>query len=415
MLDATIISKVEGQVASMLRSNGIINGALLVTAISGGPDSLAMFYALLKVKNELDIQIHGAHIDHCLRGEDGQLDAKFVKELFLNAGIEFTIDARDVNSYKSARGLSEEEAAREIRYRFLGEVASAQETDCIALGHTSEDQVETVLMHIVRGSGLTGLRGMEPIKRRELNGKETLLIRPLLQLSRADTVAYCNALSLSPRVDSSNFSEKYTRNKIRHRVLPTLRELNPSINDAITRLSRASTETLEYLDLVLENIWETAVSSQIGRVDIDRRHVSNLPSAVLSHLLRKCVQKVNGSLNGFNHLHIDAMKTLIEGNTGKSINMPGGVIFEIGYDHASMFIKENKEPKYFPDFDSNSLNPSYAGIRPIIEKKDKSKRDFIIQTDSIHSIHNLINLYGIESPGLTSSLAIAEHIRKILY
>ncbi len=329
------VTKVEREVARALRDAGLTESRL-VPAVSGGPDSLALFHALLRLRAELGLELHGAHLDHGLRGDEGRADARFVAGTFLEAGIGYTVEAADVGAYQRDHKLSVEEAARDVRYDFLGQVAADQEADTIALGHTSDDQAETVLMHVVRGSGLTGLRGMEPVSSRELADREVKLVRPILELSRADTLAYCEALSLEPRLDASNLSDEYTRNRVRNALLPVLEELNPSIRDALVRLSRAASQDLAHLDETVDSVWDPTVSLQSGRADVDRNAASDLSPAVLSHLLRRCIEAVKGDLNGIAQVHVDAMTEALNGDAGKSLDLPEGLTFEVGYDTASI-------------------------------------------------------------------------------
>ena len=180
------------------------------------------------------LTLYGAHLNHLLRGEESDADAKFVEDTFRRLGIDYTLDSSDVAEYRRRHRLSLEDAARRVRYAFLVPTPPTKHgADAIALGHTADDQAETVLMHIIRGSGLDGLRGMQALDRRQVSGKSMTLFRPLLSISRAETQAYCDALDLQPRIDVSNSSPEFLRNRIRLELVPLLEQLNPSIQGAL--------------------------------------------------------------------------------------------------------------------------------------------------------------------------------------
>ena len=194
-----IVTRFEGEVREALEA-AQLTGRRLVVAVSGGPDSLALLYALQSLQHELSLAVHVAHLDHRLRGEDSAADAEFVAQTTAKLGVDCTVEAVDVPVFQTGQRMSLEEAAREVRYRFLVCVAERVGADTVALGHTSDDQVETVLMNIViRGSGLRGLRGMMPVSKQRIAGSDLTLFRPLLNLPKQDTIAYCEALHLTPR------------------------------------------------------------------------------------------------------------------------------------------------------------------------------------------------------------------------
>ena len=295
-----------------------------------------MLYALHRLKTALSLELHGAHLDHSIRGSESEADARFVGDTLRELGIDFTSEREDVPAFKKAHRLSTEEAARQVRYAFLSRVAQEQQADAVAVGHTADDQVETVLMNIIRGSGLAGLRGMEPRARRTFAGKEVLLVRPLLNLSRQDTVEYCRAQRLKPRLDSSNLSSEPTRNRVRLELLPLLEEFNPAVRDALTRLSRSATQDDEYLESELDAAWPAAVREERGHVSVDKAAYSRLGPAVQVRLLRRAVARVMGSLDRIEHTHINEMAQMMSGAAGRTLYLPRGVRFASGYGEATI-------------------------------------------------------------------------------
>ncbi|MCH8185082.1 MAG: tRNA lysidine(34) synthetase TilS, partial [Chloroflexi bacterium] len=146
------VTLVHRRVRDSLRLSGLADGARLVVAVSGGPDSLALLYSLLPLRDSIGLRLHGAHLDHRLRGAASEADAAAVRDTFCRLDIPATVRSADVEQFRRAQGLSLEDAARRVRYEFLAAVAAEQRADAVALGHTADDQAETVLMHILRGS-----------------------------------------------------------------------------------------------------------------------------------------------------------------------------------------------------------------------------------------------------------------------
>lgn len=200
-------SGLESRVLDFIRQQRLLPCARkLVVAVSGGPDSVCLLHILYKLKNELGISLHIAHLDHQLRGADSEADASYVAALAQRFTVPATIASRDVEGYRVQHRLSLEEAAREVRYWFLAEVAQDTGAERIAVGHTVNDHVETILMHIIRGSGTRGLRGLQPSTTLQPGGRRITILRPLLPFSHEETVRYCQDNGLNPRLDASNLS-----------------------------------------------------------------------------------------------------------------------------------------------------------------------------------------------------------------
>ena len=323
------ISRLDGKVKKSLQECGISSGKLLVTAVSGGPDSLAMLFSLIHLRDKLGLQLHGAHLNHSLRGIHSNADAEFVNNTFRSMGINYTSESADVSAFKRERHLSLEEAAREIRYSFLTRVAREIKADAIILGHTSNDQAESVLMHILRGSGLAGLCGMQKSIPNPFSSDKILLARPLLEWSRKDTLEYCRALNLKPRLDETNLSEKITRNRIRKHLLPLMEEFNPSVYKSLIRLSQNATRQIKYLDSQVESIWQNVSRrNQIG-ISINTEEFKHLPLAIKSHLIRKAIYEVKGDLRQINQSHIDGIERMITGTSGHELHLPEQIRFSL--------------------------------------------------------------------------------------
>ena len=343
-----VLDRVDALVRDALRRSHLTPGARLVVAVSGGPDSLALLHSLHRLQDETAFDLHGAHLDHGLRGEASAADARFVAQTFRNMGIPLTSGSADVEAHRARRRMSLEEAAREVRYDFLARVAKERNAAAVALGHTADDQAETVLMHVVRGSGLAGLAGMQPFGCRSISGSELLLLRPLLAVTREDTLAYCRALGLEPRLDESNRSPDMTRNRVRMELMPLLQELNPQARNAILRLSAAARQQISHLDEQVASLPPGAMRVEGGTVTLDRSLVATLPAAVRLHLLRLAVATAKGDLDGIYQAHLDQMDGMLAGPASRTADLPGGLTFFVGYDEATLTFGPPPQPDMPP-------------------------------------------------------------------
>jgi tRNA(Ile)-lysidine synthase len=205
-------------------------GEHVLIAISGGADSVALLHALLNLKTKWGLKLHLAHLNHMFRAKAAEMDAEFVRGLAQEKNLTYTIESFDVPAYQRRHKLSPQAAARKIRYQFLNRVAEKIGAHKIALGHTADDQVETVLMRLVQGTGSCGLQGIPPQRDR--------YIRPLIETSRRQIEDFLKQDGISYCQDASNFSPKYLRNKIRLQLLPLLeREYNCNLRDGLMQLA----------------------------------------------------------------------------------------------------------------------------------------------------------------------------------
>ena len=270
---------------------------------------------------------------------DSSADAEFVGETFRLLGIQGTLRKVDVPSFAERQRLSMEEAARDLRLDFLAEVARRQRAWGVALGHTSDDQAETVLMRILRGAGTRGLRGMRPRTVRPAPGGEVVLLRPMLGVTRGETEAYCKELGLRPRRDESNLSPKMTRNRVRMELLPLMERYNPAVREALLRLSRSAAEDADYVDAAAGPLWDEIARRDGPGISLDREGMSSLHAAMASTLLRRAVLEVKGDLRDVTRRHVDAMMRLLAGPAGRSLDLPAGLSFSVGYSRATLLPK----------------------------------------------------------------------------
>ncbi|APG27445.1 tRNA lysidine(34) synthetase TilS [Syntrophotalea acetylenivorans] len=287
----------------------------VLIALSGGGDSVALLHLLLQLAPFFSLRIQAAHLDHGIRAESGR-DVDFVQQLCSEWQVPLTVERLDLPKLARERGQGLEEAGHELRREFLQRTADALGCDYIALGHHRGDQAETLLMRLVRGSGLTGLAAMRPLNDR--------LIRPLLTFSRKQVEDYLEAIGQAYLQDASNEDLYYTRNRIRHRVLPELTELNPRLGENLVALTqRISSE---------EDFWQQEVKETLGAVRtmddrglwLNRPALLDLHPALRARVLRQALQEVRGDLRGIGAIHVEAMEKLLEGTKPQAeAHLPG--------------------------------------------------------------------------------------------
>ena len=325
------------------------DGARIVAAVSGGPDSLALLHALRALKNRLGIDLSAAHLDHGLRPDAGRADAEFVREFAESIGIPVSVGTADVDSFRRARRLSLEDAARRLRYEFLAETARQADADAVALAHTADDQAETVLMRILRGTGIDGLGAMSPISSATWGGLRVNLFRPLLEVCKTETLAYCAANALNPRVDETNESTDMTRNRVRLELIPAMRSYNPAVSLALNRLARAARMDADFIRQSLMAVADGVMSRRAdGVVSLDRAAFGELHPALQRHALRYAVQTAAGDRADLTEAHVEDMLAVIYGPAGNGIDLPRGARFEADYRRAHIRLADAAEAAEFP-------------------------------------------------------------------
>ena len=290
-----------------LRRSLFTPGDRVLVAVSGGPDSLSLLHALSHEREALGLAtLEAAHLDHGLRGGESAAEAAWVAAWCLERGIPCHLGKADAAAAAKSHQCSTQEAARLVRYEFLDSTAARVASNRIATAHNQDDQAETVLLNILRGTGLDGLRGIP-----ETRG---LYIRPLLDTSRGEIEEYCLRHGLEPRRDPSNFlTDHYTRNRLRLGLLPQLaREYNPAVGSALVRLSQIARRDADYLHFQAErSLLETTLSAQLGELTLDMAALHALHPALLRHVLRAAVSQVREKTQGITYHSIEKLCQLV--------------------------------------------------------------------------------------------------------
>ena len=320
---------IESRVHRFIKEYGLVaGGEKVLVAVSGGPDSVCMLKVLNNLKEILKIQLYAAHLDHCLRVGESDADAKYVGELTAKLGIPCNIEKRDVEHWHKQSKTSLEEAAREVRYRFLEEVARQVGATRVAVGHTRDDQVETTLMHYLRGAGVQGLRGLRAAAPIPYGNKEDgiWVVRPLLKASRRETAEYCQSHDLKPCCDPSNNDTKFLRNRIRLELIPLLRQYNPEIDDALVRLADLAGEDADFIDEKASAACSAVATREGCLTCLDSGKLRILPLALQRRVFRIVLEQSYGSLRDIEASHVEALVSLLFSNTGKCVHLPGGIM-----------------------------------------------------------------------------------------
>lgn len=299
-------------------------GEKVVVAVSGGPDSVCLLHLLNSIKHQLGIHLCAAHLDHKLRGEASKQDTQYVAGLAKRLKVKAIVASGDVATYRMQKKLSLEEAAREIRYEFFARVVDNQEAGCVAIAHSRNDNIETIMLHILRGTGISGLQGLQPHTVLQIGGEKRALnvVRPLLEVSRPEIDGYCRKFRLRPRYDESNSSVTFRRNRIRHELLPVLESYNPRIDEALLRLANIAHEQMEYLNEQTAHAWSEIVEAFEGFLSLDSRKMAQLPGILQRQLLRWSAKYLCGDLRDIESEHIEEMLKFLHKPAGKVLHLP---------------------------------------------------------------------------------------------
>jgi tRNA(Ile)-lysidine synthase len=318
-------------VGLILEHNLIAAGEKLVVAVSGGADSVCMLHVLAQHQRGLGVELHVAHLDHRLRGAESDSDASYISDLADKLDLPVTIGCRDVMAYRDEQGGSLEEAAREVRYSFLAEVAVKIGTTKVAVGHTRDDQVETILMHLLRGAGLAGLRGLQPRSLLKFDEEQVEVVRPLLVVTRQETWDYCQRYNLQPRTDSSNESIDFLRNRVRRELLPQLKNYNPSIDKALLRLATLAGDDVLFIEQQASRLWREVATEENDVIYLDLGKINGLPRAMQRQMFRLSIAGLAGSLKDFEAEHIESMMDFLSKPAGRSLYLPHGLTLSTEY------------------------------------------------------------------------------------
>lgn len=300
----------------------LLPGDTVLIAVSGGVDSVVLLDLMLTFRKTYALSLAVAHLNHSLRGKDADDDGRFVEALAGRLGLPFYGDRRDVNRFRQTHKLGLEEAARRVRYDFLFETADRHGYHRIATAHHASDNAELVLMNLMRGSGPSGLSGMAP---GSVDGR---LIRPLLDLTRSEILAWQDARGLSFREDGSNQDRAFLRNRVRLDLLPDIEtHYQPGFSRTLVRTARIIREDEDWMKSLIDPLFQSLIVDRaIDRLDLDLTGLTRLPTAARRRVIRRAIEDIKGDVNGMGLVHVDAATDLIDtGGERKSLDLPGRI------------------------------------------------------------------------------------------
>lgn len=313
----------------------ISEGDHVLAAVSGGADSVFLLLMLRELSSEGWFSLSAVHIEHGIRGESSRADAAFVKQLCEEKKIPCRVVAVKAPAFAKQEGIGIEEAARALRYQALNEAAERMSCGKIAVAHHMDDNAETMLFHLARGTGLSGLAGIPPVRER--------IIRPLLCVSRDEIERWLGENNAAWRTDETNADVSYSRNRIRAQVLPGLKEINPMAAVHMAELSKLLRQTMSCLDREADKAFCSLTGLAKGtlrdqtdvcpeRVALPASELVGLEPALADHLLYRLLQKMAGSTRDMTHAHVQSVRSLCGKGVGKQVCLPYGLVAERDYE-----------------------------------------------------------------------------------
>lgn len=287
----------------------------IVIGVSGGPDSICLLHVLNSLKQELEIEICVAHINHMIR-KVADSETEYVRKFCNDLGIECFIKKVDIIKLAKEEKKGTEETGRKVRYDFFDEVLKKTNSNKIATAHNSNDKAETVILNILRGSGISGLKGIEPIR-------DNKYIRPLIETDRIEIEKYCNKNNLNPKYDESNNENIYNRNKIRNEVIPYIkREFNQNIIKTINRLSNVAAEENEYMQKITKKEYDNISTTKNDIIILDLKKFNNLELVIKRRIILYTINETLHTIKGIEKVNIDDIIKLCNNNIGNKYLTP---------------------------------------------------------------------------------------------
>lgn len=304
------------EVLKTIKKYNLINeGDKIVIGVSGGPDSICLLHVLNSLKEELKIKLYVAHINHMIR-EVADSETEYVQNFCKDLGIECFVKKMDIIKLAKEEKKGTEETGREVRYNFFNEILEKTHSNKIATAHNSNDKAETVILNMLRGSGVSGLKGIEATR-------DNKYIRPLIETGRLEIEKYCNENNLNPKYDESNNENIYSRNKVRNEVIPYIKkEFNPNIIKTINRLSEVATEENEYMQKITKQEYENISKTQSDTIILDLKRFNNLELVIKRRIILYTINEAIHTTNGIEKVNIDDIIKLCNNNIGNKYLTP---------------------------------------------------------------------------------------------
>ena len=304
------LDKLEQNFLDTIKENNLINkGDVIVVGVSGGPDSITLLTCLNKYKEYLGITVICAHVNHLIR-VDSTEDEQYVENMCEKMGIKCYVKRENIEELAKEQKKGTEEVGRKIRYDFFDEIAKKENANKIAIAHNMNDNAETMLLNIIRGTGMQGLEGIQA----EEYGK---YIRPLINCAREEIEEYCEKNNLQPRIDSTNKENIYKRNIVRNKILPQMKEINPNIVENLSRLSKIIKSENSYIKNEVKYQYNRSATLSLGKIEIDIHEFQKLELSLKQNLILYAINQIAGSTRNIEKINIDDIIKMSERNVGK--------------------------------------------------------------------------------------------------
>ena len=373
--------------------NMLQDGDGIVVGVSGGPDSLTLLHLLILMKEQYNLKLYVAHVNHNLRGEESEGDQRFVEEICNKWAIPLFIESSDINKISKDKKISLEEAGRQVRYDFFEKVRIETESYKIAVGQNKNDNVETILMRIARGTGTEGLSGIKPVRDN--------VVRPLIEVSRDEIENYCSVNNLEPRIDSSNLEKIYTRNKIRLELIPYIKnEFNPNIIDTINRMgSIVDGDNNFILQCAKDELNEVIIKETKEYIKISREKLCKLHVSIISRIIRILIESYCGNVTNITYVNIDnAIEFINNAKTGSSIDLPKGLKIKRSYNEFIILTndKNNESLKFSHEIKIPGITKidevSANIITDVVSFGEDNKIDKFVQAFDLDKIEGILRV-----------------------
>jgi tRNA(Ile)-lysidine synthase len=310
----------------------------VLVGVSGGPDSIALIHVLLTIAPIFPLKLGIAHLNHSLRKKESDRDEEFVASLAQTLGLPCYIKRENVVEYQRKHRLSLEEAGRHLRYSFFDEIAEKNRFDKIALGHHCDDNAELILMYLFRGTGPLGISGIPPVRDRRI-------VRPLIKITRPEIIKFLAEKRLTYVSDQSNTDTRYLRNRIRHQLMPLLKQhYNPKIAESLNRLASITQSEEEWIEEIINPMFENSVLAlQNSKIILSIAELAEMHTAAQKRIIRRAIVRIKGDLKRITLAHLDAIMNLLKsGPLDGRLDLPARIM--VRRDNEFLSISKEKKP-----------------------------------------------------------------------
>ncbi|NVM57240.1 MAG: tRNA lysidine(34) synthetase TilS [Desulfobacterales bacterium] len=379
--------------ATIRRYHMLEPGDTVLVGVSGGPDSVALLHSLVAVGAHWSVRLVVAHLNHRLRGATADQEAAFVERLAAKLEIPCEIGSEDVASYSAEHRLSVQEASRVVRYAYYDEVAAKHAARKIALGHQANDNAESILIHLLRGTGPRGLAGIPPVR-------DERIIRPLIDLTRQQILEFLEQGGFEYVRDHSNLDPKYLRNRIRHELLPALKErFNPNAVCTLTRLASIVRDEEDFWNHQISGVFQGVVLEQTtDRLTLSASGLARLHPALSRRLIRQAVLSLKGDLKRWGHSHVEAVVQLARGPSPSGrLDLPRGVRVVRDRDEVTFLLGPPEEKPSF-QYHIPGMGTTFIREIGIFLKLSVCDANEVAQPKKYASTTALFDLYAVSFP-----------------